>query len=180
MYSLSTTKDRGDYSSALIHPPDDLTDNIICWGFDNIPDDDLFMDQKDPAFGRENDVHITLLYGLRPENYVQVAERLSSESPFHCSLGKLAQFTNNRHFDVLNVEVNCDDLHRLHRDLRSRIYCPRNFPVYVPHVTIAYLRKGLGKKYTGEQVFEGESFTVREIILAGKGGIHSKIRLGER
>lgn len=165
------------YDSALIHLDETLTDNIISWGFDHVPDTNLFSDKKNPSFGRENDAHITLLYDIIA-GYKNVVKALSCEPPFECFLGKLAKFTGNSKFDVLTVEVHCENLHRLHKKMRESLACTDNFPVYVPHVTIAYLKKGECDYHVGDCTFDGEKFMVKEIIFSAKSGVQTPISLG--
>jgi 2'-5' RNA ligase len=53
----------------------------------------------------------------------------------------------NEQFDVLKFNVVSDPgLQQLHDEL-SKLPNNDNFPTYTPHITIAYLNKGEGKKY---------------------------------
>ena len=38
--------------------------------------------------------------------------------------------------------------------------------MFKPHVTVAYVRKGKGSEYAGDEAFVGEKFTVEELIYA--------------
>lgn len=167
------------YDSALIHLPDLLTDNIISWGFDHIPDKSLFVDKKNPLLGRVNDAHITLLYDIH-SGYKSVVRAVSGEEPFECELGKLAKFRGNSKFDVLTVEVHCEKLHQLHKKLRDSLNCTDNFPVYVPHVTVAFIKKTEGDCFVGDGIFNGEKFLIKEIVFSAKSGIETPITLGEK
>jgi hypothetical protein len=47
---------------------------------------------------------------------------------------------------VLKLDVDCDVLHKVNKEL-SKLPHTTEYPNYKPHVTIAYLKPGLGKKY---------------------------------
>lgn len=59
---------RYDYSSCHINVPSPLNQEIIEWGRAQVADEDLYVTQRDPTFGREDEIHITVLYGLHSEN----------------------------------------------------------------------------------------------------------------
>lgn len=172
------TKGHYDYSSLMVRLPETLSDNIISWGFDHLPNEIIFTDPEDPSFGREDDIHITVIYGLHTDSIKDVSPLFSSEKQFECTLGKIAMFTKNDKFDVLIVEVECDKLHKLNDRMQKSLQATVNHPVYVPHVTIAYLKKGTGKKYVGNEFFKGEKFDVSEIVFSAKTGSKKPIKLG--
>ncbi len=172
-------KNKYTYSSLLLYPPEDLTDSIISWGFDHVPNEHLFLDPKDPTFGREDDVHITLIYGIHTENPKEIADVFSNESQIECKLGKIDVFTKSDKFDVLIVNVDSEDLHKLNRKARKELEATESYPVYVPHVTICYLKKGQGKQYIGNDIFANEAFKINEIVFSSKTGDKTTIKLGE-
>lgn len=167
-----------DYSSLLIELPDLVADDVICWGYDNVPNDSLFLDLNDTNFGREDDPHITLIYGIHTSNSKEVSNLFDDEKEFECKLNKLDVFTKNDKFDVLIASVDCEDLHRLNRKMRKNLEATESYPVYVPHVTICYLRKGQGKKYIGNNDFVGQKFIVNKIFFSSKTGEKTPIKLG--
>ena len=167
-----------DYSSLLIELPDLITDDVICWGFDNVSNDSLFLDLNDTSFGREDDPHITLIYGIHTENLKEVSDLFDDEKEFECKLGKLDLFTKNDKFDVLIASVDCEDLHRLNSKMRKYLEATESYPVYVPHVTICYLRKGQGKKYIDNDAFVGQKFNINKVLFSSKNGVKTPIELG--
>ena len=63
--------DKYESSYIIAYLPEIITDSIISWGYDNVPYEDIFEDPLDPSFGRESDIHITVLGNiedLRIEN----------------------------------------------------------------------------------------------------------------
>jgi 2'-5' RNA ligase len=171
-------KNKYDYSSLLIELPELVADNVISWGFDHVPNELLFFDSKDPSFGREDDPHITLIYGIHTDNLKEVSNLFSNEKEFECKLGKIDLFTKNDKFDVLIATVECENLHRLNSKMRKNLEATENYPIYVPHVTICYLQKGKGKQYIGDDSFVNEKFTIDNIFFSSKTGNKTPINLG--
>lgn len=173
-------KNKYEYSSLLFELPEDLTDSVISWGFDHVPNESLFLDLKDPSFGREDDVHITLIYGIHSDNLKYVSNLFVNEKPFECKLGNINVFTKSDKFDVLIVSVECEELHRLNRKMRRELEATESYPIYVPHVTICYLKKGEGDKYVGDDIFADEKFDLNEVLFSSKTGIKTPIKLGAK
>lgn len=169
-----------DYSSLLFELPEDLTDDIISWGFDNVPNESLFLNPDDPSFGREDDSHITLIYGIHTSSVEEVSFVLANEKEFKCELGEISLFKKNEKFDVLIVKVKCKHLHELNDKMRRELDATENYPVYVPHVTIAYLKKGHGDKYLGDKTFDKKEFVLDKIVFSSKTGTKTHIKLGSK
>ena len=166
-----------DYSSLLIELPDELTDSIISWGFDNVPDEHLFFDPNDPTFGREDDIHLTLIYGIHADNPKEIKSIIKEEKSFTCKLGEIKLLTKNSKFDVLVIDVQCDNLHNLNKKLHLSLDVTKTHPEFIPHVTIAYLKKNIGKKYVGDKTFDGEQFHVKNFKFSSKNGNQINIEL---
>ena len=90
--------------------------------------------------------HVTILYGLHREVSInEVKEIVRKIHPFEISLVSVSSFEQEDH-DVLKWDVQSRTLNRLNRDLCELPYTT-DFPNYEPHVTIAFLKPGAGKKY---------------------------------
>lgn len=106
------------------------------------------IDEKDlHEYGFEKEQHVTLLYGIH-------SDEVSDEEVMDISLSfkypqirihNLSLFQNEK-FDVLKFDVDCDVLHKVNKEL-CKLPHTTEYPNYKPHVTIAYLKPGLGKKY---------------------------------
>lgn len=109
-----------------------------------IDDDDIY-DNKENEFGRENEPHVTILYGphgdIPDEDIEKVIKKLK---PPKITLQKISAFENE--FDVLKFDVESDDLHEMNEKFKKFPYTS-DYPDYHPHATIAHLKKGTGKKY---------------------------------
>ena len=80
---------------------------------------------------------------------------MEQERPVKFKLGRISAFDNNEEYDVIKVEVISPDLHRLHKSLKALPHHDKH-PRYQPHVTIAYVKKGKGKRIIGNGAFDGE------------------------
>ena len=119
-----------------------------------------------------------MIYGIHTDDVKEVSVLFAKENEFECKLGKIDIFTKNNKFDVLIVSVDCDDLHRLNHKMRREVESTESYPVYVPHVTICYLKKGMGHKYVGDKSFFDEKFKVNKIVFSSKTGKKTPIPLG--
>jgi 2'-5' RNA ligase len=173
---FSDKERRYDYSSLMVELPEHLTDNIISWGFDHVPDETLF-NSEDFLFGREDDIHITVIYGIHTSNVKQVSKNFIDEKQIDCTLGKISLFTKNKNFDVLVIDVFSEGLHKLNSRMKSSLLVTQNHAFYVPHVTIAYLKKGTGNKYVGDDTFNGERFNIDKVFFSSKTGKKTPISL---
>jgi len=102
----------------------------------------------DDSHGIQEYPHLTLLYGLEKdvtEDQVKsILDKFNGE--LHIDIDGINLFENEQ-FDVLKFNVVSDSgLQELHDEL-SKLPNNDKFPTYKPHITIAYLNKGEGKKY---------------------------------
>jgi predicted RNA methylase/2'-5' RNA ligase len=108
-----------------------------------VRDEDLADD------GRETEPHVTVRYGLHTDNIDDVLSAMTGSGSVEMRFGKVSVFPgadSGKDYDVLKVDVDSPDLHRLHDDL-GRLPHTDTHAEYHPHATIAYVRAGLGKKY---------------------------------
>jgi 2'-5' RNA ligase len=157
-------------SSTQLDLPEHLAKHILAFAA-KIPKEHLAGD------GKEKHSHITVKYGLDDESHEGAKEALKDEHPAKVTFGHTSLF-KNPDADVLKVEVTGADLHRLHRKLNSLPHGD-TYPDYAPHSTIAYLRPGMGRYYTGQKVprLTGRTATFREVMFKGKTGKNAKIEL---
>jgi N12 class adenine-specific DNA methylase/2'-5' RNA ligase len=131
----------------------------------SIPDADVYEPVKGEK-GRELEPHVTALFGLtdKGDNAQAVRDivKKSGLQNVKLKLGKTSLFSNNPEYDVLKVDVDSPDLHKLNKALSS-LPNENEHPDYHPHLTIAYLKKGTGKKYVGDPRFEGKEITIGEL-----------------
>jgi 2'-5' RNA ligase len=155
-----------------------LADDIISWCYDHVQESDIYYDSEDHSFGREEYVHLTIL-GCIEDTEKNVSETISSCKNTSCQLGKIKLFTQNSKFDVLMIEVVDDEILNLNKQLFKNIINKPDFPKYIPHITIAYLKKGCGKEFVENQHFCGRTFPIDALVYSIKTGQKNKYQLGK-
>ncbi|MDE2025152.1 MAG: 2'-5' RNA ligase family protein [Patescibacteria group bacterium] len=167
-----------DYQSTQIDLPAEEAKKITDFA-SKIPDDALYIDQKESIPGRETDPHVTVLYGL--DNKVtkeDVAAAVGDTAPITVKFGKTSLFTTNPKYDVLKVDVESQQLRSLNSKIDQSLPHPgTTFPEYQPHATIAYLKKGMGEKYANNGVFEGDEVKLPDLTFSKNDGTKITIPL---
>lgn len=168
---------RYDFSSCHVDVPSPLAEEIAEWGRQQVSDEDIYVTHKDPTFGREDEIHITILYGIHTESPELVRSLLEGQGPVTVELGEVDVFTNPFKFDVVMIEAYSDDLCRLNELLQEKVKFTNKYPIYNPHVTIAYVKKGKGWKHRGLDLWKGKSFMCHYAIFSSKDGTKERIAL---
>ena len=110
---------------------------------DMIEEDDLSTSDGD---NREDNPHVTILYGLHKEvKDSEIKEKVDNITKLNIKLDKISCFDGDD-FDVLKFEIISDEIRGLNKDF-GKLPHTNTFDTYQPHCTIAFLKKGLGKKY---------------------------------
>lgn len=164
------------FSSVHINLPDPLASDIIHWGRENIPENEVFKNPDDPSFGREDEIHVTVLYGLHSDSPQDTKKVLLTQKPLTIELGKISIFSHEK-FDVIKIDINSPELHKLNKKMTDFVTYTNKFKEYTPHVTIAYVKKGKGWKYSGNTVFDGKLFEANEVCFSSRSGKKTKIPL---
>jgi 2'-5' RNA ligase len=142
-----------------------------------IKDSDIYSPPNDMIHGREDEIHITLLYGVHSEHPEQTQSLLSRENPFEVRLGSVSIFTTNEEFDVMKIEAISPSLFYFNHLLKTNIQNTPNHNVYRPHVTIAYIKKNLYQYLIGDNSFKGWRWTASSVIFSSTNGQKTPIRL---
>jgi 2'-5' RNA ligase len=166
-----------DYSSVQINIPAVIAHQVLRWSEKHVFDEDLYNPPNDKTHGREEDLHVTILYGIHSSLPNTTISLLKECKPFHVKLGKISMFTTNELYDVLKIEVISDKLRSLNKLLKEKLENTQLYDTYRPHVTIAYLKKNKIAKIEDVDVFTGEEWPVKTIIFSSKSGEKTPIRL---
>jgi 2'-5' RNA ligase len=163
--------EKHEYSSTQVDLPTPLAQGIITAGA-SIPDEQLADD------GRETVPHITVKFGIHGEDPAEVQKLLAEEPPVTATLGKTSIFHTDE-ADVLKVDVDSPDLHRLNAKIADALPHTDTHPDYKPHVTIAYLQKGQGEQYDGQDIpgVTGQTVTLPAVTFSSKNGEKTNIPL---
>jgi hypothetical protein len=169
---------RRQYSSLQFDLPDWLASRVRRWGRSHIPEDALFAPPDDPGYGRTDLIHCTVFWGIHTSDPERVRAALSGASGFTIQLGSVSHFSNSR-FDVVKIDVtNCGDLYRLNQRVADRLEVTHVYP-YSPHVTVAFVRPGWGRRLCGSRAFAGRHLWVNRLRFVGRTGATTWVRLGE-
>lgn len=110
-----------------------------------ISDEDVFDDET-KGYGREDKPHVTILYGVNADVADEEVDKvLDKLEPVEVTFDKIDIFENPK-FDVVKFSVTSEVLNKMNKLCRELPY-ENDFPDYKPHMTIAYVKKGEGKKY---------------------------------
>lgn len=154
-----------DYASTQVNLSSDIAKRIMDWGKENIPDEEVA--DEDDTKGREDNPHITILYGIVNNDPQQVIDLLQGKTQATATLGKISFFENDD-YDVVKISVESEDLAAFQKILWDGVEHESDYPEYEPHVTISYVEKGTGKKYSGSDEFEGTELTFDKIRFSTK------------
>ncbi len=170
MANEAARKETHSFSCVLLDLPDAIAREVKAWGRKNVAAADLAAD------GRENEPHVTVLYGIHTEKSSRVRKALAGTEPFDVKLGKMSLF-DAPDMEVLKIEVTSPGLFALNEKLVGSLYNTQTHPEYKPHVTIAYLKKGKGDKYKGGKDFAGKEFAAKQLTFSAWSGQKTTIRL---
>ena len=140
--SLNEKKATYDYGCAMLYFNFPEMEDL----HKKIEKDDVFVDPKDSTFGLETEPHCTLLYGLHSDVNLETIEKIVNGFEFGACTIKEASLFENEKFDVLKFDVTGEGLHDCNAAL-SKLPHTTDYPDYHPHMTVAYLKNGMGKKY---------------------------------
>jgi 2'-5' RNA ligase len=117
--------------------------------------------------GLEEEPHITLLYGIHADEVdkEKVYESLKNIYEFDIETEKVDLFENEK-FDVVKLNVNVTDkLKELRGIYENLLPNTQTFEGYHPHLTIAYVKPGEGKKYK-RKLDEPLSLKVNKVVYS--------------
>ena len=127
-----------------------------------IDEDDLFIKKEgDWKYGLEDDFHITVKWGLVTKDPEEVKKAVKGFKGGEVQLYKIDLFENDE-YDVLKINADSDALSELNKGISDKLETEDSHPTYNPHVTIAYVKSGRGKKYTDAK-FEKIKFSFDKI-----------------
>jgi 2'-5' RNA ligase len=139
----------------------------------------------------ENEPHVTVLYGFLTDGaetrqILKATLQGSGITEINVKLGVISLFgpsspvsKKDKEQEVIKVDCFSNELSFLNNLLAKTFPCENDFDVYHPHLTIAYVKSGSGDQYVGDDSFDGETFTVSEIIFSDKEDKQHIIKLNE-
>lgn len=149
-----------DFSSIQVEIPDPEASEIREWTLQNIPDRIL------ADMGREDDIHVTIKYGIHISDFTAARNLFINEKPIKFKLGEINLFEGDN--DVIKIDVISPDLHRLNKLISKNFEVTDTYPVYKPHLTLAYVLKSFGEPYSGRKDFLNREIVSDSIVFSGK------------
>lgn len=168
-------KAKYSFFSTQIDLPDGIGEKLKTWVDKNIPDKAFY--EKEGDEGRENDPHITVLYGIKSSDPKKVKEVLKKYKPFKVRLGLVTSFKDNKEYDVLKIDIEASDIQKMHYDIEKHVDNDNSYPTYAPHATLGYLKKGFVDNYIGDETFRGVEFLADVVSFCDHDGKKIKIHL---
>ena len=117
-----------------------------------IEEDDVYLKPYDDSYGLEEQPHVTILYGIHeeevdPQRMADLMEHYMK--PLTVTIKEVDVFSG-KEYDVVKYNVPISGQIQGYRDLFIQIPNTQSFPEFKPHMTIAYVKPGAGKKYKTE------------------------------
>ena len=167
--SRDPTKPR-KFSSTQINLPSALAEKVIQWGEQFVPDDCLADD------GREDVPHVTTLFGLHTNNPLIVDNAVRGFGEFEIRFGPVSRFECPE-YDVLKLDIQSDGIRRLNARLSESCENTQTHPTYIPHCTIAYVKKGSCRNLDGSEFMLDMGFRAGSLLFSGKDRTKKEIPL---
>jgi 2'-5' RNA ligase len=149
------------FSTTQVNLPAEVAEKVKALGL-KIPDEELAED------GREQVAHITLKYGFHDDKPSdQLRDAVKKAGPIKARFSRLGKFSAPEH-EVLILEVDSTDLHRLNKAVSAAMEHTDTHPQYKPHCTVAYVKPGTASKYLSNRELDGTEMIFTSVLWSGK------------
>jgi hypothetical protein len=165
-----------DFSSIQFQYPGEFSSKVLEFSNNKIVDDKLYFEENDDSYGRENDIHTTVLYGIQSNNPNNSTKVLKNKTSFVVKLGPISKFSNEK-YDVLHITVKSRELEKIHDSLRMNIKNSYSYDEYKPHITIAYVKNNSCDSFLGNTMFQNQIFRVFVLFFINRNGKKYPIEL---
>ena len=143
---LTVFKNDAKFDCVMLYANEDMWKKIL----DEINEDDLYEDPEGKEeYGLEKEPHLTIIFGIHSTENEQdtIIKKLEDYKPITLKTGKIGMFETDK-YDVIKIDVKTSkELLKYRKDLIENTKNTQTYPDYTPHITIAYVKKGKGKKY---------------------------------
>ena len=113
-----------------------------------VKEEDLYKEGDD--FGYEKEPHVTIIYGLHYEDIIveEICDQIKLLYPVKVTIDTISIFETQQGYDVVKYDVPLtDDLKDYRKYFETFYPNTQTYKDYHPHMTIAYVKPGEGKKY---------------------------------
>lgn len=129
---------------------------MFCLEFDNwnellkeIDDNDIYNDESN-KYGLEDEPHITILFGFQDNIEFDIKSDIINDIK-KLKLPKIKilkpSYFENDEYHVLKYEIQSNELNKMNHYFCKNYEYFNSYPIYLPHITIAYLNKNKSKNY---------------------------------
>ena len=114
-----------------------------------IDENDVYIKPMDDSYGLETQPHVTVVYGIHEDEIDEetianvIRENLR---PLTVKINEVDVF-EGKDYDVVKYNVPITPELKKYRELFLKFPNTQSYPEYKPHMTIAYVKPGTGKKY---------------------------------
>jgi 2'-5' RNA ligase len=171
--SLVNESEDYKYSSVQVNLPRPMALEMEVWSHRKINPADVVKWPDHP--------HVTVKYGIIDEDSSEVREALKGHHAIRLQLGEYGMFPDRGEGDVLLIHVESQDLNRMNQHIVDSVPTHSTYSEYKPHLTLAYVKAGLGKHYL-EQLepdrrWQGRTLVIPEVVFSSKNGSQTSIQL---
>lgn len=143
------------------------SEEILQWTRQRVTPEDLADD------GYEQEPHVTVLYGFHEDvSPTEIEDVVKEFGEVTIELGAITRFEAEKH-DVLKVDVEGGTIFDLNRILVEKFAgrVTNKYPDYHPHLTLAYIKKGLHQNLNDSPEFFGRVFTFNLAVYSTGGAM---------
>ena len=147
------------FSTTQINLPAELQTELSRWVRANIKPNEHAPNESVDEF------HVTVKYGLHTDAPGPVRLACQDKLPVPITLGRISAFTDSDDYDVLIIKVNSPEIVNLNKAISDNVEHTDTQAGYIPHVTLAYLKKGFAAPFVERADFNGRVFIGDAVIF---------------
>lgn len=99
--------------------------------------------RRDEDFEFDKYIHITIAFGINIQTDINLIKEIVRNRPSYFQITELSLF-ENENFDIIKFDIMSSDLRILNYIIKSKMEVKSTFNEYHPHLTVAYVPKGMG------------------------------------
>ncbi len=134
--------------------------------------DDLYTENDKK--GLDTDPHITVLYGLYEDVKQENIEEILKNYKTPTANGTDISVFEANDYDILKIGIESEDLANMNA-LLSALPHASDHPIYKPHLTVAYIKKGCAQKYLN--LIKVPEFTLTDCVYSDPDKNRTNLRL---